>query len=291
MDQPYSDRTPYRDRTWQSADGLELYFRDYPGDADKPPVVCLHGLTRNSRDFADLAAHLAGRYRVIVPEMRGRGRSEYAKDSATYSPAVYAQDVTALLKQEGIERFISIGTSMGGLITMLLAAANVSPIVGSVLNDIGPKVSQQGIERISNYVGQGRSYPTWMHAARALREQHGDSFPDYAVDQWLEFAKRTMVVGQNGRITLDYDMAIADPFREPGNAAPPDLWPLFEALGQKPMLVLRGALSDLLTETTLAQMKTRVPSLTSVTIPQIGHAPTLDEPLSRDAIDTFLDGL
>ncbi|MEM9501808.1 MAG: alpha/beta hydrolase [Pseudomonadota bacterium] len=282
--------TSYQDRSWTSGDGLTLYYRDYPGPEgySGPPVLCMHGLTRNSRDFADLADHLAKNRRVIVPEMRGRGMSEYAPDSDTYNPLVYVADVEKLLVEERIERFISIGTSMGGLMTVLLAQAKLGRIVACVMNDIGPEVEASGVERISGYVGQGRSYPTWLHAARSLCEVHGAAFPDYDLDQWLEMAKRTLVVSQNGRISYDYDMAIAEPFSKPGNAAPPNLWLAFEALRDVPMVLVRGELSDLLTPETVRQMGVRNPAMRTVTVPRVGHAPTLDEPEAREAIDALL---
>ncbi|KUO52578.1 MAG: alpha/beta hydrolase [Sphingomonadales bacterium BRH_c3] len=273
---------------WTGPDGLKLHYRDYAGPADKPPVLCLHGLTRNARDFAPLASHLAGKWRLIVPEMRGRGMSEYAKDVSTYSPITYVADVEALLSGLGIGRFVSIGTSMGGLMTMLMAAGDASRFAGVVLNDIGPELGPAGLERIAGYVGHGRSFPTWMHAARALQEMQGEWFPDYAIETWLEMAKRTMVLGQNGRIAFDYDMAIAEPFNEAGGAAPPDLWPAFEALSDVPMLVLRGELSDLLSDETVAAMKARHPLMRAVTVPRVGHAPLLDEPVSLAAINELL---
>lgn len=273
---------------WTSPDGLKLHYRDYAGPADKPPVLCLHGLTRNARDFAPLADHLAGQWRVIVPEMRGRGMSEYAKDVSTYSPLTYVADVEALLAQLGIARFVSIGTSMGGLMTLLLAAGGAGRLAGAVLNDIGPEIDPTGLDRIAGYVGQGRSFPTWMHAARALEEVHGRWFPDYSIEKWLEMAKRTMVLGQNGRIAFDYDMAIAEPFNEEEGAAPPDLWPAFDALSKAPLLVLRGELSDLLSDQTVAAMKARHPAMRTVTVPRVGHAPMLDEPESLAAIDALL---
>lgn len=273
---------------WTSPDGLKLHYRDYAGPADKPPVLCLHGLTRNARDFAPLADHLAGQWRVIVPEMRGRGMSEYAKDVSTYSPLTYVADVEALLAQLGIARFVSIGTSMGGLMTLLLAAGCAGRLAGAVLNDIGPEIDPTGLDRIAGYVGQGRSFPTWMHAARALEEVHGRWFPDYSIEKWLEMAKRTMVLGQNGRIAFDYDMAIAEPFNEEEGAAPPDLWPAFDALSKAPLLVLRGELSDLLSDQTVAAMKARHPAMRTVTVPRVGHAPMLDEPESLAAIDALL---
>ncbi|NCP14110.1 MAG: alpha/beta hydrolase [Sphingomonadales bacterium] len=282
----------YEDRFWTSSDGLNLHYRDYPGPegAAELPVLCMHGLTRNARDFAGLAEALATTRRVIVPEMRGRGESDYAPDSDTYSPVTYVQDVEKLLAEQGIGRFVVIGTSMGGLMTMLMAQATPGRMAAVVMNDIGPEVDAAGLARISGYVGQGRSYPTWVHAARGLAEAHGAAFPDYDLDQWLDLAKRTMTVTQNGRISFDYDMAIAEPFAKPGNAAPANLWLAFEALRGVPMLLVRGALSDLLSADTVKQMRARNPAMTTITVPRVGHAPTLDEPEVRDAIHALLAG-
>ncbi|OBV11539.1 alpha/beta fold hydrolase [Erythrobacter dokdonensis] len=283
----------YEDRSWTSSDGLNLHYRNYPGPEGGTalPVLCLHGLTRNARDFAGLAEELSQGRRVIVPEMRGRGLSDYAPVSDTYSPATYVEDVEKLLAEQGITRFIAIGTSMGGLMTMLLAQARPGRIAAVVMNDIGPVIDAEGLSRISGYVGQGRSYPTWVHAARGLEAVHAPAFPDYDLDQWLEMAKRTMVVSQNGRITFDYDMAIAEPFAKPGNAAPPNLWLAFEALAGVPMLLVRGELSDLLSPETVKQMGVRNPAMRSITVPRVGHAPTLDEPEVRAAISALLDGI
>ena len=278
----------YTDEYWTSPDGLKLYYRDYAGPNDKPPVLCLHGLTRNSRDFAPLAETLAGDWRVIVPEMRGRGNSEYAKDTSIYTPPTYIKDVEALLAELGIEKFVAIGTSMGGLMTMLMAAKDASRIVAAVLNDIGPEIDPTGLAHIAGYVGQGRSFDTWMHAANSLRETHGASFPDYSIDTWLEMAKRTMVLGQNGRLVLDYDMGIADPFKSANDAPQPDLWPAFKALSDTPTLLVRGELSNLLTEQTQSRMARVHGNLSTVTVPRVGHAPMLDEPESLAAIQALL---
>lgn len=282
----------YEDRYWTSSDGLTLHYRNYPGpeDSAKLPVLCMHGLTRNARDFGPLAEALSATRRVIVTEMRGRGMSDYAPDSDTYTPLTYVQDVEKLLAEQGIARFAVVGTSMGGLMTMLMAALQPGRMSAVVMNDIGPEVDTAGLSRISGYVGQGRSYPTWVHAARGLAEAHGAAFPDFDLDQWLEMAKRTMVVSQSGRIVFDYDMAIAEPFAKPGNAAPPDLWPAFDALAGVPMLLVRGALSDLLSEATVRQMGERNPAMRTITVPRVGHAPTLDEPEVRAAILALLDG-
>lgn len=281
----------YEDRYWTSSDGLTLHYRNYPGPdgGDKLPVLCMHGLTRNARDFGPLAEVLCATRRVIVTEMRGRGMSDYAPDSDTYSPVTYVQDVEKLLAEQGVDRFAAIGTSMGGLMTLLMAAGKPGRMSAVVMNDIGPEVQAAGLARISGYVGQGRSYPTWVHAARGLAEAHGAAFPKFDLDQWLEMAKRTMVVSQNGRIVFDYDMAIAEPFAKPGNAAPPNLWLAFEALRDVPMVLVRGGLSDLLSPDTVKQMGMRNPKMRTVIVPDVGHAPTLDEPEARAAILALLD--
>lgn len=278
----------YTDRTWPSADGLTLHFRDYPGRADRAPVVILHGLTRNARDGASLAERLAGERRVLVPEMRGRGLSGYAKDTATYNPVQYVEDLVALLDQEGIERFVAIGTSLGGLMTMLLALGRPERIAAAALVDIGPEVDPAGIAAIREYVGQGGSFATWIHAARALEQVHHASHPDFTLDDWLAMAKRTMILGANGRIAYDYDMGIAEPFNAAANPAPADLWPAFEALGGRPLLLLRGETSKILSAATALEMQRRLSGLEVVTIPHTGHAPTLAEPESLAAIDRLL---
>ena len=278
----------FTDRFWESPDGLKLHFRDYPGGEDRVPVVCMHGLTRNARDFAGLARHLAGERRVLVPEMRGRGDSEYARDTASYTPAIYVEDVAALLDQEAVGRFVAVGTSLGGLMTMLLAARGTGRIAGAVLNDIGPEVEAGGLARIGEYVGQGRNFPTWMHAARALEEVHSAAHPDFDTEEWIAMAKRTMTVQQNGRIAFDYDMSIAEPFQGGEGGAPPDLWPAFEALSDAPLLLVRGGLSDLLSAQTAEEMVARHPDAELVTVPGVGHAPLLEEPEALVAIDRLL---
>ncbi|MFM2371780.1 MAG: hypothetical protein RIS85_1502 [Pseudomonadota bacterium] len=278
----------YEDRYWTSSDALRLHFRYFDGDSSLPPIICLPGLTRNARDFEDLAARLAGKWRVLCPEMRGRGDSDYAKDAMTYQPLQYLQDMEALLAQEGIDRFVSIGTSLGGLLTMLLAIGNPARIAGALLNDVGPEVSPAGLERIRGYVGQGRNFETWMHAARALQESSGDIYPDWEIADWLRYAKRIMVLGSGGRIAFDYDMKIAEPFEAPQGATPQvDMWPMFDALATQPLLVLRGETSDILAPDTAAKMAAR-PGVELVTLPRIGHAPTLDEDESVAAIERLL---
>jgi pimeloyl-ACP methyl ester carboxylesterase len=274
---------------WQSEDGLTLHYRDYAGGGGdgRPPLLCLHGLTRNARDFEPLAERLAGEWRLVIPDMRGRGQSEYARHSSSYALGTYVADVVRLLSRLDCGPVAIIGTSMGGMMAMEMAASGAWPLAAVVLNDIGPALEADGLERIREYVGQGGSFETWMHAARHLREQGRAFYPDYDISDWLAHAKRVMVVSGNGRIVFDYDMKIAEPFN---SAAPAslDLWPSFRALSGIPTLVIRGELSDLLAAATLKAMQVDMPGLATVTVSRVGHPPTLAEPQALKAIADFL---
>ena len=277
------------DGFWQSHDGLRLHFRDYPGDGERPPILCLPGLTRNARDFEGVADRLAGRWRVICAELRGRGSSEHARDSMTYVPPVYFQDVEALIQSLGIDRLILFGTSLGGLITVLLAQQNRDRIAGALLNDIGPVIEESGLDTIRSYVGRARDWPTWLHAARYFAEAQHNRYPDWEIDQWLVYAKRLCKLSGNGRIVLDYDMRIAEPFKQDGGESEGiDLWPAFRSLSGRPSLIVHGAISDLLSRSTVDQMTAEIEGMESVTVPRVGHAPTLEEPEAVAGIDRLL---
>jgi len=282
------ERRNYSDGVWWSKDGLRLHYRDYPGRDDRPPLICFPGLTRNARDFADLAERLSGEWRVLCVSFRGRGESAYAKDPMSYVPLVYLQDVEALLGELKIEKFVAVGTSLGGIVTMLLAATDGGKLAGAVLNDVGPELNPAGLARIRTYVGKQVWYPTWMHAARGVAEANADVYADYAIEDWLAMAKRLHRVNSQGRIVLDYDMKIAEPFRVPGNEAGPDMWPTIDALAGRPLLVVRGERSDILRADTAEKMVARVPDAELVTVPQVGHAPTLDEPAAVAGIERLL---
>lgn len=279
----------YEDRFWSSRDGLKLHFRDYAGGADgKAPVICLPGLTRNARDFEALAETIAPSRRVLCLDLRGRGDSEYAKDSTSYVPPQYIDDLLVLLEQEGIDRFVSVGTSLGGLMTMGLALFQPERLAGAVLNDIGPVMEVSGLERIRDYVGQGRSFPTWVHAARALEETQAVAHPGQDLEFWIGIAKQRMTLGSNGRIVFDYDMKIAEPFASFDATSIPDMWPALEALNGRPLLFVRGGLSDILSGATLDEMVARAPGSVAVTLPDVGHTPTLAEPEAAAAILALL---
>lgn len=268
-------------------DGLKLYYRDYPGSSSKPPILCLHGLTRNSRDFAEFAERHAPEFRVLALDFRGRGASEYDPSPMRYNPLTYAGDVIELLDELCIEKAIFVGTSLGGLVTMAIAAMQPQRIAGAILNDVGPDVDPSGIERILTYVGKDRRYASWDEAADAISWNYGSSFDRYTHDDWVRMAKRNCRE-ENGEIRFDYDMAVAEPFRNAGPAPEVDLWPLFNVLASKPLLVIRGAKSDLLTAETAEKMRVAGPEVKVALVEGVGHAPELNEPEALEAIDAFL---
>jgi pimeloyl-ACP methyl ester carboxylesterase len=278
----------WSDGWWESSDGLRLHYRDYSGRPERPPIVCIPGLTRNARDFEGVAERLAGEWRLICVELRGRGQSDHARDPMSYAPPVYWQDVEALVAALELRRFVLFGTSLGGLITMLLALADRSRIAGALLNDIGPELEQGGLEHIRSYVGRSQSWPTWLHAARFLSEAQRDRYPDWDMDRWLVYAHRLCRLTQGGRIVFDYDMRIAEPFRQPGGDSGFDLWTAFAALEGVPSLVVHGEISDLLSRATVEKMLAANSAMESSTVPNIGHAPTLEEPEAAAAIDRLL---
>jgi len=276
----------YQDLYWTSTDGVKLHARDYPGDPAAVPVVCLPGLTRNARDYAALAATLAPGRRVIAVDFRGRGESGQAKDPMSYVPATYADDVRGLLVEAGIERFVAVGTSLGGLVAMLLAGDGV--LRGAVINDVGPEIESAGLQRIRGYVGRGSSCPTWLHAARTVADAHRDIYPGWELDDWLGMAKRLYRVTSAGRIVLDYDLRIAEPFRVLATAEGPDMWEALGGLAAVPVLVVRGGRSDVLSADVAARMIERLPQGELVTVPDVGHAPTLSEPAAAAGIARLL---
>lgn len=278
----------YTDGYWWSHDDLRLHYRDYAGPNDKPPIICIPGLTRNCRDWEPVANRLAGDWRVITVSLRGRGESAYAKDALTYVPLTYVRDIERLLIHLNIERFVLFGTSLGGIVTMLMAATGGERIAGALINDVGPDIDPVGLERIKTYVGRSVSWPTWLHAARAMHEANGPIYPKFELVDWLAMAKRTYRVTTTGRIVPDYDAKISIPFKLPNTDAVFDMWPTLDGLRDKPVLIVRGALTDLFAEATAHKMLERLPSARLVTVPDVGHAPVLDEPDAAAGIDALL---
>lgn len=283
--------TAYSDIFWRSADGLSLHARDYPGKADLAPVICIHGLTRNARDFEDLAPAIVGSTgrRVIAVDVRGRGRSDRSADPMSYNPGVYAGDILALLDDQAIGQAVFVGTSMGGLIMMTLAVMRPAAIVAAVLNDVGPEIAPEGLARIAGYVGISAQVADWPGAAAYVKAGNGAIFPHYTDADWDRMARRTFRE-EDGVPVLDYDPDIALPIRAADPAAPaPNLWPFFTALvSGRPSLIIRGATSDIVSPAILEKMRAAVPEMAWVEVPGVGHAPMLDENEAFEAIEALL---
>lgn len=277
----------WRDRFWNSPDGLKLHYRDYDGPADRPPILCLHGLTRNARDFEDFAARHAGAWRVIVPDFRGRGMSARDPNPANYAPKVYAADILKLLDQLGIADAVFVGTSLGGIVTMVLAMTDEERVAAAVLNDVGPELEDAGLDRIATYVGKPAVFADWDEAAAAIERGHSVAHPGYGKVEWLRFARRICRETKAG-IEFDYAMGIADNFHRTRAAPAVDVWPFYRALAGRPLLIVHGEISDLLSADTATRMRDAIPGAELVTVPDVGHPPELTEPEAAQAIERLL---
>jgi pimeloyl-ACP methyl ester carboxylesterase len=277
----------FREKRLTAQDGLDLYYRDY-GDQRTPavPLLCLSGLTRNSRDFERFALERSAGRRVLSPDYRGRGRSAYAADWRAYNATGYIGDILSLLAATGVERCIVVGSSMGGILGMAMCALHPTAIAGLILNDIGPDVGDAGLARIIDFIGTDRPQPDWETAERFMREalKH---LPMKDDESWRGLTRGTFREGKDGLLHFDYDVNLVKGLLA-DRAATPDLWPLFRAARRLPVLVLRGEASDVLTEEGVARMLAEKPDLMHVTVPERGHVPSLTEPASRQVIDEFL---
>jgi len=286
MDKQQAQRTG----TWESAEGLKLFYRDFgPREGGGVPVLCLPGLTRNSRDFTDLARHLAERRRVVCPDLRGRGHSQHDPEWRNYQPLTYVNDTWRLLDALGLERVVVIGTSLGGLMAMIMAAQQPQRLIGVVLNDVGPEIAPEGLARIRGYTGKLPAVLSWEDAVAQVREIYGVALPGLDDARWLAYARQGFRENAEGIPQLDYDPAIGRAIEEV-SGEPPDPWPLFRALTM-PTLALRGESSDILAPATLERMQQEKPDLQAVIVANRGHVPLLDEPESLAAIDAFLANL
>jgi pimeloyl-ACP methyl ester carboxylesterase len=277
----------FRERRISAQDGLLLYCRDY-GDprSARTPVLCLTGLTRNSADYARVAERLAPTRRVLCPDFRGRGLSGRDPDWRRYEPRTYLLDIGHILAALGVERVVVIGTSMGGLLSLGLAALKPTAVAGLVLNDIGPDVASRGLSRILDFVGTDRPQKDWASAVSFLRE----ALPTVRIGSdsgWERFARATYRAGPDGLLHFDWDVNLVKPLlRQEGPGQ--DLWPLFRGVRRVPMLVFRGALSDVLSADCLARMAQVKPDLQHLTVPEVGHVPALDEAPAEAALAAFL---
>lgn len=283
--------TAWAERYFSSRDGLRLYYRDYAGPgALRPPVLCLPGLTRNSRDFEVVAPRLARHRRVLCADLRGRGRSAHDPNWQNYHPGTYIEDLLLLLADAGVDRLVLLGTSLGGLLSMALASVQPHRVAGVILNDIGPEVAAEGRERIANYVGRHPPVTNWEEAAAQVRATYHSSLPDFTDEQWRAHARRTFS-DVNGVPKLDADPKIGEALRASSSVASPDLWPIYLALLPIPVLAVRGATSDILSVETFERMAALKPDLVRVNVPNRGHTPLLEEPECLAALDEFVDRL
>jgi pimeloyl-ACP methyl ester carboxylesterase len=254
-------------------------------------VLCLHGLTRNLADFGSLAALLSARYRVLTADQRGRGKSQRDPHTTNYHPGTYASDMFALLDHLAIDRVAVIGTSMGGIVAMLMGAAQPARLRGIVLNDIGPQVPVAGLQRLRSSLNASTPVTTWSEASREARRVNEIAFPDYGDADWDAFARRIYVEDPSGRPVAAFDPAILAGLNAADPSAAPNLWPQWQRLKFIPILAIRGALSDILSAEILASMAAQHPNLRAITLANRGHAPMLDEPAAVAAIGEFLQGL
>ncbi len=282
----------YAERRWTSRDGLNLFARDYAAASGEGrlPVICLHGLTRNSKDFEDVAPVIAGcGRRVIVPDVRGRGQSDRDPNPNNYQPKIYARDVLEMMAALAIPRAVFLGTSMGGIITMTLGAIRPKVIAAAILNDVGPAIAPEGIARILSYVGKGPEVRDWNDAAAYVHRINSIALPGLGDEEWHRFAQRTFRQGVNGP-ELDYDPAITVPLGKlPSKLS---LWLarlLFRRLARKcPVLLIRGEQSDIISADIADRMQRMAPRLQRLDVPGVGHAPLLTEPVAVDAMSQFL---
>jgi pimeloyl-ACP methyl ester carboxylesterase len=274
-------------------DGLRLHVRAYGARTNRAlPVVCLPGLARTTADFDALALALSSDRerprRVLALDYRGRGKSDYDRKAANYNLPVELADVLSVLTALDIGRAAFVGTSRGGILTMLLAVARPTAIAGCVLNDIGPVIDLEGLARIKSYVGKLPQLSSFPAAADALRRRFANQFPKWSGDDWLTFARQTFK-DAGGRLVPDYDPKLATILEAIGPAQPlPTLWKEFDALGRVPVMVIRGANSDILSQATVEAMRKRRHALEVVEVPDEGHAPRLAGSLTIGRIAAFI---
>ena len=277
----------HREHTYMSHDGLTLFYREYGESNGGVPIVCLPGITRNSRDFEDIAAHLGTRYRILAADLRGRGFSEHDSNWRNYHPQTYVDDIVTLLDHRKLDRVILLGTSLGGLVSTILTKQHGERVVAVILNDIGPEVGAAGLERIKTYIGRVPPVASWDQAVTQAREIYGHALPGVPDEKWMRLVKRGYREDEHGVPQLDMDPAIGDAARKVG-AELDDPWVLFSGFADKPLLVIQGALSDILTDDIVERMRARKPDLEYVKVANRGHPPLLDEPECIAAIDAFV---
>ena len=273
-------------------DGLQLFVHDYGREnTARLPLVCLPGLTRNGRDFQEVARHLSSNTdkprRVVTIDARGRGGSDHDTAWSNYSPLTEMADVIDVLAATGIAHAAFLGTSRGGILVMLLAAARPTALRAAILNDIGPVVDVAGLGRIRGQLSGDAVPVSWEAAAEALRQGLGNQFPSHDDADWLSYARKTYRE-IDGRPARDFDVNLLKTLDGVDFAALPPMWPQFAGLREIPTLAIRGNNSDILSADTLASMQSAKSDLNVLEVPDAGHAPRLADEASLTAIARFL---
>jgi pimeloyl-ACP methyl ester carboxylesterase len=296
----------YQEHHYQSEDELQLYYREY--GSRENAVICLPGLTRNCKDFHEIAVHLCSKYRVLCPDLRGRGQSQRDSNWRNYNITMYVPDIKRLMDAAGIKQAIFLGTSLGGLISMTMAYQEPARVRAIILNDVGPEFDPKGVARILEYVGRKTPVTSWEGAANQAHDNYQTAFTGMPDEFWDGFVRRSYHENSEGIPVPDMDPGIGDAMRGQFKLAgflklmrtlrilkhirgvPLDTWDSFRAVSM-PCLVIRGEVSDILSEEVIDRMQSVKPDLVRANIPDRGHAPLLDEPESLEVIDSFMESL
>ena len=275
----------YAEKKFRTRDGLNLYYRDYAGPAGKTPVLCLSGTGGNSKVYDDVAPHIAKTRRVLTMDWRGHGRSDRDPDWQHYNYLVDRDDVIEFLGFLALPKIITVGTSLGGIVTMHIAGHRPDVLAGAVMNDVGPVIGKVGRQRLHDNMGMPMTFDSFEAAAKALEDRAEKGF-DFTPAEWLLRANRIYFEDADGKVKANMDPMYGRVFRE--RKRPPDWWNFYEGMLRIPVLAVRGAVSDILDAETVAEMKRRKPDLETIDVPGRGHCPMLTEPVARQAIDRFL---
>ena len=268
-----------------SPSGLHrMVYGEWGERGNSKVLVCVHGLSRNGRDFDNLAQALAGDYRVICPDVVGRGRSDWLRDPAGYTIPQYVADMMVLIARLDVETVHWLGTSMGGLIGMVLASLENTPVTRLLLNDVGPEISSASIRRIGEYIGRAPKFDSIKDAEKYIRLVSAP-FGALTDAQWRQLTESSLRLTPDGRLELCYDPSIGETFRRDAEAF--DLWPIYDRV-RCPTLVVRGAESDLLTAQTVQAMVARGPRPAVVEVPGVGHAPMFMDEAQIACVRDFL---
>jgi len=279
----------YQEKYISAQDGLQLYARDYrPLKQTARSIICLSGLTRNSKDFDGFASSLKLKgHRVVSLDYRGRGKSDYDTDWTNYHPRIYASDIFHVLSALGLHGCTMVGTSLGGIMSMVLCVSAPGLVHSLILNDVGPDLDEGGLAQIISYTGNGSSVVDLAEAVKKMKSHYPDHL-DFEDKDWRDIAQKTYKL-DNGHYIPDWDIKIAENLKESSASEErKDLWPFFGAIGERPTLVLRGESSSVFKRETFDKMLNILPNISGVEIKGVGHAPTLEEPSSQSAVYNFL---